>query len=212
MKAKEFFKRFVWGTFFPTVVFLAVGIYTAAFSSATSGGVYYEFITASLLLLTGACMLAYYLLGNTGNIAFLLSAVGTISVCVYLYVPSFLRWSVIPIAFGVLILLRAATEALEAFGERKSGGKVYLVRIVLAAAFAACGIVSCVRPFATTTANWIFTGVVMIAEAVVGGIFLVRGGLFREEEQLKFRPVKKPSPAEKGAEEEKSRKTGARKD
>lgn len=193
MQAKEFFKRFVWGAFFSSVIYGLLGVFTAAYSSGSASGVYYEFITAGVLLVMGGGMAAYYLLGHTENVGFLLSAVGAIAVAVYMFVPTFFSWKVVPIALGILAILRAASEVFEAIGARKRR-RAYIVRLVFAAAFAACGVVSCVRPFASVPSNWVFTGVVIIAQAVCELIFLALGGLFREEEQLKFRPVKREKP------------------
>lgn len=207
MTAKEFFKRFVWGTFFPAAIFSLMGLLTAAMNSAVrasaAAGYAFEFIAASLSLLMGICAAVYYLLGNTRNVGHMLFGVGCVSVAVYLFVPTFMRQSVIPIAFGVLIILYAAGEAFTAVEARKKGKITLAVRIALSVLFAACGVVACVRPFSAMSSNWIFTGAVMIAQSVCGMAFLVKGGLFREEEQLKFRPVKPSAPAEEKGEEKK---------
>lgn len=192
MEAKEFFKRFVWGEFFPALAFGLVGIFTAAFSSSRSGGAYYEFITASVLLLTGAAMLLYYIFGNTDNVCFLLSGVATVSVSLYMFVPTFFAWWVIPIALGVLLILHGGTGLYTAIGRRRELNKTEIARLVFSVLVAACGAVSCARVFATTSADWVFTGVSLIAMALCELVFLCLGGLFREEEQLKFRPVRKP--------------------
>lgn len=194
MTAKEFFKRFRWGEVFPAALYFVIGVLTAAMYpsvSADGAAMYaYEFLTASLALLAGAAVTVYYFLGRNESVFYLLSGVGGLAVAVYLFVPTLVKRSVVPIALGIAAVLNGAAECYEGIRARKTG-KWAIVRIVLGAVFASLGVVSCVRPCALLSDDWILTGVVFLAQAAAMFAFCFVDGLFEEEEGLKFRPVKK---------------------
>lgn len=205
MTTKQFFKRFVWGKFFPAVALLIVGILTAcmypSFGGNKSAGYAYEFLAAALSLAAGCTAIAYYFLGNTENIASMLSGVGGLSVAVYLFVPPFVKWGVVPIAIGVVLILYALSMCFEGVALRKEKRGLSIARIVCSAVVAAGGALSCARLFAFTSQDWLFAGLALIFAVLCELVFLVIGGLFREEEVLKFRRVKPSAPAEKDEED-----------
>ena len=206
MTAKEFFKRFRWGAFVPAALYFVIGVMTAAIYPATTGGTTwpaYEFTVAALALLAGACAVAYYFLGQDDILA-LLSGVGAISVAIYLFVPPLAKRSVVPIALGISLILHAAAMFYGGLRVRKEKLAECVARIVFGTAFAVLGVLSCVGLFGAAD-NWLFAGVCYLACAAFMFLFALFGGLFEEEEILKFRPVKKPESAEKeesGDEEE----------
>ncbi len=194
MTSKEFFKRFKWGVVLPAALYFIIGVLTASMYPSVIAGkpaaYAYEFVTAILALAAGAAVIAYYFLGRDESIFHLLSGVGALAVAVYLFVPTLVKWSVVPIALGVSAVLHAASECYEGIRTLKKSRTVGGVRIALGVAFVALGVLSCVRLMDTTRADWLFTGLVYLAEAVVLIAFAWAGGLFDEEETLKFRPVK----------------------
>ncbi len=198
MTAKEWLKRFRWGVFVPAVLYFIVGVMTAAMYPSTSGGTTwtaYEFTAAALLLIAGACALAYYFLGRQDDVFMLLSGVGAVSVAIYLFVPPLAKRYVVPIALGISLILHAAAMFYGGLQMRKEKKAEFIARVVLGSAFAVLGVLSCVR-LLSAQGDWIFAGVSYLAYAVCSLVFAWLGGLLDEAEELKFRPVKKQEPEE----------------
>ncbi len=206
MTAKEWLKRFRWGVFVPAVLYFIIGVMTAAMYPRTTFGTTwpaYEFTVAALALVAGACSVIFYFLGGENDVLALLSGVGSVSVAVYLFVPTLAKRSVVPIALGISLILHAAAMLYGGIRMRREKRAEFAARVVLGAAFAVLGVLSCVfTRVASLSARgeWVFAGVSYLVCAVCMFVFAWRGGLLEEEEKLKFRPVKQQEPEEEDAE------------
>ena len=207
MTVKEWLKRFRWGAFVPAALYFVIGVMTAAMYPNTTVGTKwpaYEFTVAALALIAGACTVVGYFLGGEDDALMLLSGVGSVSVAIYLFVPSLAKRGVVPIALGISLILHAAAMFYGGIRMRKDKRAEFIARVVLGAAFAVLGVLSCVFtsvPSLSARGEWVFAGVCYLACAVCLLAFAWRGGLLEEEETLKFRPVKKQEPAEEGEDE-----------
>lgn len=202
MTVKEWLKRFRWGVFVPAALYFVIGVMTAAMYPRTTFGTAwpaYEFTVASLALIAGACTVADYFLGRDDTLM-LLSGVGSVSVAIYLFVPSLAQRGVVPIALGISLVLHAAAMFYGGLRMRKEERAEFIARVVLASAFAVLGVLSCVFTgvnVLSARGDWVLAGVSYLAYAICSFVFAWRGGLLEKEETLKFRPVKKQEPAEK---------------
>lgn len=193
MTAKTFFKQFKWEAFVPAALGVVLGVLTSAMYPAivrSAAAEYaYEYVAFLLLALSSAAVIAAYFLSRNTSALFLVSGMGTAACAVYLCAPPLVKWSVVPIALGISVILNAASEFYEGLRARKEGGKA-IARAVLAVLFAAAGVVCCLRLCPDMKDDWIVTGVLYLAQALCALVFTALGGLFEKEETLKFRPVK----------------------
>ncbi len=187
MNGKEFFKRFQWGTVFPVLLTLAAGI---AVLAAPVGSYLARSVTVGVFFsLAGIVCLAAFFLETEENPLRLIAGVAALSAALWLFITVTTPVYVFCIAMAVVTALRAGGDAFDAI--RHDGGWRRIVRcIVDALLLGLCIVVPC-DPFGKAAALLRYTGAVMIAETVWGGIVACLLGLFEEEEVLHFRTVKK---------------------
>lgn len=186
MTTKEWFKRFHWGVAGPAVLTLAAGIAVAAAPAesylARSVSVGGCFALSGLL-----CILAFFL-GREENPVHMLAGVAQTSAALWMFVTLTTPLYVFCIAMAVVTALRAGGEIFEAV--KKERGTRRYVRIAFAVCFvAACIVIPC-DPF-DLQGLLVYTGVVLLAEAVCGFIAACVSGLFAEEETPPSRTFRK---------------------
>lgn len=186
---KKFLKTFKWGVFFPALLLFVCGIVLLSVPVTKS---FVMGITVGVLFtLSGVLAVLYFFLGREENVGALLAGVCQLSVALWLFISSPVPMNVFGIAIGVILLLRATAIVLEAVKRRKEWGWKWIVHLVVAAAILACGVVAIVNPFDTRAALIAVCGACVLVEGALSGVHVALSGFFEEEEELKFKPVKK---------------------
>lgn len=177
MNLKSFLKRFKWGALCPAVIALVVGILllsvptTAARALGISVGVF--------CILAGVLRIMSFLFDHTENPADLLSGVVETAAALWLFISSTVDLTVLAIALGIVMLLRAVAIILDAALPRRRG--LFLVlSCVVASVLVALAIVVIVDPFTRVRTLMIVTGVALLFLGISELCFLLRSGLYRK--------------------------------
>lgn len=189
MTAKQFFKTFRWGTIVPNALTLLGAILSVCVPFGDAPAI--EITIGVMFALAGIVLCVAYLLERMSNIILLLAGAAQLAVAIWLFFSAPISLYLFSVALGVVVILRAAAEIYVAATE-KGNLRLRIARIVIAAIFIALMIVTFVNPFTRYSDTCKFTGALFFVGMFFAALRdVLKEGLFEEEEELKFRPVKK---------------------
>ena len=194
---KTFFSKFKWGTLFPAILLIAVGVVLVIpeLSSRATG------IVAGVLLAVGGllCLISFFC-NLTKNPALLLAGIVQLAIALWIFISQSSMLRVLTIALGVMLLLRAAAAVIDGVSKRKKGW-FWIFEIAMAAIFTALAIVILAQPFSALSTLVTFTGAVVIAEGAFEIFVLACRGFFRDEEEEEKPAGHRPAPPPRKPEE-----------